>query len=176
MALGTLIKRLKYFVFQITTFMENGQPIKESQIQVTTDLKALEEVLEWFEQFNLPIYLPSDLWWQYKIVITEAFTNTVRHAHRGMPKDTPIDIDAKIFLNYVEMRIRDYGPPFDLEKKIEELLRNPIPDPGNAEGGRGLLLMYQLTNDLRSIRVSEDRNCLIMGKKIRPLNKQQQLG
>lgn len=174
MALETLIQRLKYFVFQITTFMENGQPIKEAQLQVKTDLKDLEEVLQWFEQFNLPIYLPSDLWWQYKIVITEGFTNTVRHAHRGLPSTTPIDIDAKIFLNYVEMRIWDYGPPFDLEKKLEEFIRHPNPDPGIEEGGRGLLLMYQLTNDLRYIRKSDNSgNCLIMGKRIRPLNKQQ---
>ena len=38
-------------------------------------------------------------------------------------------------------------------------------DPEN-EGGRGLVFMYKLTDDLRYIRTDDLRNCLVMRKNI----------
>lgn len=143
--------------------MENEQPIKQAFLQVETNLDALAEVLQWFEALSLPL-LSYDLWWQSQLALTEGFTNAVRHAHRGLPPKTPIQIEVCIFVDYLEMKIWDQGQPFDLETKLRMALNQPL-DPFNP-GGRGLIFMHKFTNALHYIRAADQRNCLIMRKKI----------
>ncbi len=173
MALANLIKRLKDFILRIIAAMENGQLIKQSQLQVKTNLNDLDEVLQWFEQFNLPTCVLPNLWWQYQTALVEGFTNAVRHAHRNLPPQTPIDIEVKVFTHYMEIRIWDYGQPFNLEAKLEEKLKEKLKEKLDyvlTDHGKGLILMYQLTNEMYYIRTKEDRNCLVLGKKNRHQN------
>lgn len=148
--------------------MQKEQPLVQSRLQVETDLNALTEVLQWFEQLTLPL-LPYELWWQCQVALTEGFTNAVRHAHKDLPQNTPIEIQVKVFASYLEMRIWDYGERFDLEAKLQSklsLLKQKDFDPLENEGGRGLIFMQQFTDELCYIRMSDGRNCLLMRRKI----------
>lgn len=142
----------------------NPQLLKKSRLQVLTDLQALPDVLQWFEQFNLQP-LPKTVWMQCQLALVEGFTNAVRHAHLDLPQSTPIDIEAVLFKTYLEMRISDYGKPFNLEAKLQ-FVSSEKTDPLEQEGGRGLVWMRQLTDEVRYIRLSNKQNCLLMRKKI----------
>lgn len=142
------------------------KPLKHSQLRVETNLNALAELLDWFEQFNSPI-LPCHVWYECQTALAEGFTNAVRHAHqrKGLPETTPIDIEVIVFPKHLEIRIWDWGDPFDLKAKIQSI---PPEDMTSLvkEGGRGLLFMQKLTDELCYDRLSDQRNCLIMRKNI----------
>ena len=139
--------------------MKDEQPKAEWHLQVETDMKALTSVLEWLENIVLPA-LPADFRWQCGLIITEGFTNVVRHAHQNLPQATLIDLEVKVFADYLEIRIWDRGQPF----KLEAILHSRMQQQHNldSEGGRGLVFTYKLTDDLRYIRTDDLRNCLVM--------------
>ena len=143
--------------------MKDKQPKAEWHFQVETDIKALTSVMEWLENIVLPM-IPADFRWQCELIFTEGFTNVVRHAHQNLPPTTLIDLEVKVFADYLEIRIWDRGQPFNLEAKLHSIVKqqqNP-----ESEEGRGLLFMYKLTDDLRYIRTEDLRNCLVMRKNI----------
>jgi len=140
------------------------RPFKQVRIQVLSDLNALEDVLKWFEQFKtLPV--TNELWWQCQTVLAEGFTNAVRHAHHNLPETTPIDIEVTILNRWLELRIWDYGQPFDLHSKLKSIYEEKY-DPLYRTSGRGLMFMDRLTDDLDYTRTSDSRNCLIVRKKL----------
>jgi serine/threonine-protein kinase RsbW len=96
-------------------------PVQKIRLQVKTDLKALAQVLQWYEQLeDLPI--PKKILEECKVALAEGFTNAVRHAHKNMPVETPIELEVAVFNNRLEMRIWDYGQAFDLKAKLREIL------------------------------------------------------
>jgi serine/threonine-protein kinase RsbW len=137
-------------------------PIKKYHLRVKTDLECLSEVLYWFEKIIIPI-LPERIRWESEIALTEGFTNAVRHAHLNLPQDTPIDINIEFFDNFLEIRIWDFGKPFDLFQKLESIKQNQA-EQLEKEGGRGLQFMEKLTDELEYLRLTKVRNCLIMRK------------
>ncbi|MGC9524397.1 MAG: ATP-binding protein [Limnospira sp.] len=143
--------------------MEDEKLLARSHLQVQTDLQSLEEILAWFEKITAP-FLASDLMYRCQIAITEGFTNVVRHAHRELSETTPIDIEVTIFSNCIEMQIWDAGKPFDLEKTLH-LIREQHLAPLEQEGGRGLMFMSKLTDELTYRRVGNSRNCLTLRKR-----------
>ncbi len=141
----------------------NERPLKEAQLQVCTDLTALDDVLRWFEQLNTAP-LSCEEWWQCETALVEGFTNAVRHAHRHLPQTTPIELEVIVFAHCVEMRIWDRGEPFDLEAYLEDILKKPL-DPWEI-GGKGLRIMKELMDELYYRRTPDGRNCLRMRKRI----------
>ncbi|NJL90380.1 MAG: ATP-binding protein [Coleofasciculaceae cyanobacterium SM2_1_6] len=144
--------------------MLEPKPIKESCLRVTTDLQALTEVLQWFDQFELPP-LTADFLWQCRVVLTEGFTNAVRHAHSHLPVSTAIDLEMKLFPEYLEIKVWDQGEPFDWWGKLIAISQEDC-DPLEKEGGRGLMFIKQLTDEVAYNRFADRRNCLIVRKKI----------
>ncbi|WRH68736.1 MAG: ATP-binding protein [Planktothrix sp. GU0601_MAG3] len=144
--------------------MSNAALLAQSNLQVKTTLTSLEEVLFWFEGIAFA-FLPSDIFHQCQIALTEGFTNVVRHAHRTLPETTPIELEVRIFSPWIEIKIWDRGEPFDLEKTLESLIKWHA-DPLEHEGGRGLIFMSKLTDELHYIRLDDQRNCLVMKKQI----------
>ncbi|MEN9214459.1 MAG: ATP-binding protein [Gloeomargarita sp. DG02_3_bins_56] len=137
-------------------------PLRASRIVVNSDLAALTQVLDWFAQFNQPP-LTYELWWFCQLVLDEGFTNAVRHAHRGLPKTTPITLEVQVFADMIEMRIWDQGPGFDLNQKLSELAQTPQdPEP---EGGMGLVFLKQFA-DLVDYQRHQEQNCLFLCKKL----------
>jgi serine/threonine-protein kinase RsbW len=145
--------------------MKNQTIMTQSSLQVPTDLNALEEILRWFETVTLT-RLPEELLEKCKIVLTEAFTNTVRHAHQQLSPTTPIDMEVMILSDSIEMRVWDLGEPFDLEATLNYVRHLHEKDPLKYEGKRGLLFMSKLTDELSYQRTPDQRNCTIMKKRI----------
>jgi len=144
--------------------MSNEALLAQSNLQVKTTLTSLEDVLKWFEKIT-STFLPSDIFDKCKIALTEGFTNAVRHAHRTLPETTPIELEVKIVSPWIEIRIWDWGEPFDLEKALQSMSKMHA-DPLEHEGGRGLIFMSKLMDELYYIRLEDQRNCLLMKKRI----------
>lgn len=137
--------------------VEHPQTIRT---QVNTDLHLLVQVLAWFDQFDT-FTLPRSVWLQCRLALAEGFTNAVRHAHRGKPAETPIEIEVTFKDSAIELRIWDCGSGFDLEKRL-----NTLPNSVDLEhaGGRGLKIIQQTADRLSYTTVDEQRNCLLIIK------------
>lgn len=102
---------------------DSPTPRKQIQLQVNSDLGALEDVLAWYQGLeNQPI--PKSIWWQCQIALAEGFTNAVNHAHKDLPCTTPIDLRVSVFDEFIEICIWDYGPPFDLQAEFQNTPQN----------------------------------------------------
>ncbi|MEC4804448.1 MAG: ATP-binding protein [Jaaginema sp. PMC 1079.18] len=148
--------------------MQNDRPIQEFSLQLTTELESLEDLLEWFEKIALE-YLGDRAYWQCQLALTEGFTNAVRHAHENLPPTTPIDLKILLFPRSLEIQVWDCGQPFDLEAELRSrLAEKAYKLDGNltelAEGGRGLVWMSELMDDLSYIRTANRQNCLVLRK------------
>lgn len=129
---------------------------ERASLQVGTDLNALGQVLSWFDRFASPS-ISERIWLQCKTALAEGFTNAVRHAHKNKSSDAIIEIEVKKSLNSFEIRILDYGQPFDLEEKLKTL---PEEFDLEATGGRGLKIMHSIADRLTYTRIAPNRNCL----------------
>ncbi|MEM1168675.1 MAG: ATP-binding protein [Cyanobacteria bacterium P01_H01_bin.35] len=132
---------------------------RKAYLQVHSDLTENDKVLSWFEQLHqAPI--PKTVWLQCELALAEGFTNATRHAHKYLPTETPIDIEVTMYTDHLEIRIWDYGQPFDL---TEWLKVQPDPDIF-APGGRGIKLMSAIADNISYTRTSDNRNCLLIAK------------
>jgi len=128
-------------------------------LQINTDLSELATVLNWFEELD-HANMPKNDWLRCKTALAEVFTNAVRHAHKGMPKETPILLEATLGDHSLEMRVFDYGTGFALSDKLSNLGDVDI----DALGGRVLDLIHQIVDIFSYDRFSDGRNCLLMIK------------
>lgn len=135
-----------------------------SQLQIVSDLTALDHVLVWFDHLLLPSMggpVWDHFWVQCKTILAEGFTNAVRHAHRTCPRETLVTIAVTLEPQALELCIWDQGPPFDLQKKLMEIKsRHDL----YADGGRGLMIMDSLADQLEYGRLPDQRNCLRVRK------------
>jgi serine/threonine-protein kinase RsbW len=133
--LDGLMKFLNTWDWQNKTQQE--QELHESYVQhislqVNTDLNALTRVLEWFEQLK-DLSLPNEVWWKFQLALAEGFTNAVRHAHKNLPVETPVQLEIIVFNGRLELKVWDCGPYFDFDAKLKETLaadRKPCLDLG----------------------------------------------
>ncbi|MCY7333787.1 MAG: anti-sigma regulatory factor [Pseudanabaena sp. CAN_BIN31] len=133
-------------------------------LRVNTDLNELAKVLDWYEKLNHDAMSKID-WWRCKTALAEVFTNAVRHAHKNMPQEMPIDLEATLTENTLEMKVFDFGAGFDLSGKLSDFDDVDI----NALGGRGLDLISQIVDVFSYERVAGDRNCMLMIKHYSPV-------
>ncbi|PZO43771.1 MAG: ATP-binding protein [Pseudanabaena frigida] len=144
--------------------------LQQYHIQVNSDIYALAKLQGWFHQFqNL---LPKSTWMQCNLVLVEVFTNVVSYAHEGMAQETPIDIEITLDKTekFLELRIWDYGKPFDFQAEIERATRaaHMNKDFENIEdiptGGRGLIIAKTIADDIKYEAMDDGRNCFVMTK------------
>ena len=134
---------------------------RKAYLQVHSDLRENDKVLSWFEQLQeAPI--PKTVWLQCELALAEGFTNATRHAHKSLARETPIDIEVTMYTDYLEIRIWDYGQPFDL---LEWLKQQPVQTDIWDGGGRGIKLMYAIADHISYTRISDNCNCLLIVKK-----------
>ncbi|NEQ36533.1 MAG: ATP-binding protein [Okeania sp. SIO3I5] len=132
---------------------------RKADLQVHSDLGENDKVLAWFEHLHqAPI--PKTVWIQCELAVAEGFTNATRHAHKYLPRETPIDIEVTMYTDYLEIRIWDYGQPFDLK---EWLKVQPEPDMFDP-GGRGIRIMCAIADNISYTHTSDNRNCLFITK------------
>ncbi|MEE3716991.1 ATP-binding protein [Tumidithrix elongata RA019] len=133
-------------------------------LRTNSDIYALNQVQRWFKQFTM---VPKQIWMQCDLVLVEAFTNVVCHAHEKLPEDTPIDIEVTMFPEAMEIRIWDFGKPFDMQQEIERLTAEQRTSSEIADlptGGRGLLISQKIADEIRYDRLLDQRNCFMMRK------------
>jgi serine/threonine-protein kinase RsbW len=95
--------------------------IQKIRLKVNSDLNTIAQVLQWYEQLeHLPV--PQRILDQCKLALIEGFTNAVRHAHKDLPLETPVELEVIVFNGRLEMKVWDYGQPFDLKAKLREVL------------------------------------------------------
>lgn len=137
--------------------------MKKIQMETETDLKALEMVLQWYEQLeNLPI--PKRVWMECQLALAEGFTNAVRHAHKDLPPTTIIKLEIKVFGDRLRMKIWDVGKPFDLQAQVRKSLAKTEESELEEVGGKGLLLLQRIADRLSYKRTDDGRNCLAIVK------------
>ncbi len=135
---------------------------QQDHLTVKSELKLLNQVQQWFEQFCLKYLLPGG-WsesqlYRLNLALAEGFTNAVRHAHHALPPETTIDIDVSLFLDRLEIRIWDRGKPFNPDAIRE-------PEPGTLQvGGYGWFLLRRLADRVVYERTLDNRNCLLIVK------------
>lgn len=136
--------------------------LEQDHLTVQSDLKFLNEVQQWFEDFCQQHI--SQLSWsktqlyRLNLALAEGFTNAVRHAHQALPPETKIDIELILCSDRFEIRIWDQGQPFNPDA-IEE------PEPGTLqEGGYGWFLLRRLADKVVYERAADGRNCLVIIK------------
>jgi len=136
--------------------------VQQDHMTVKSELKLLNQVQQWFEQFCLKHL--SQLGWsesqlyRLNLALAEGFTNAVRHAHHALPPETAIDIGVSLWLDRLEIRIWDYGNPFDPDAIAE-------PKPGTLQvGGYGWFLLRRLADKVIYERDTNNRNCLLIVK------------
>lgn len=134
--------------------------------QVLSDLRALDQVLSWFDQLYQPS-IPKKVWLQCQLALAEGFTNAVRHAHKDLSSDVSIDIDVTLSPQCLELRIWDQGPPFDFEQRLQKL-GSKVDE--HAEGGRGIAILQKIADKLSYTRTEDNRNCLVIVKHYRSEN------
>ncbi len=142
-------------------------------IQLNSDIYELAKLQTWFQQFK-PL-LPNLTWMQCNLVLVEVFTNVISYAHAGLPQDTPIDIEIKIYpisddSGRMELRIWDYGQSFDLNAEIERAtcrIQNSqvyLSVEDIPTGGRGLYIAKTIADQISYEPDIDGRNCFVMTK------------
>jgi len=113
-------------IFKILNSFKLFNPPNKFSLQLTTDINSITQVLSWLEQLDaLPI--PEAVLHQCKLVVIEGFTNAVRHAHKNLPRETPIELEITVFSERLEIKIWDGGKPFDFKAKLKEQLQEKSP-------------------------------------------------
>src|SRR4028118_783504 len=103
-----------------------NQQIHKFSLQLNTDIKAVAQVLSWLKQLDT-LRIPESVLHQCKLVVVEGFTNAVRHAHKNLPRETPIELEITVFNERLEIKIWDSGKPFDFQGKLQEKLLEKSP-------------------------------------------------
>jgi serine/threonine-protein kinase RsbW len=136
--------------------------VQQDHLTVKSDLKLQNQVQQWFENFALQ-YLAQRGWsesqlYRLNLALAEGFTNAVRHAHRTLPPETNIEIELSLWVDRLEIRIWDYGKPFDPDQI-------PEPKPGTLQDhGYGWFLIRRVADHVVYERNSDNRNCLLIVK------------
>lgn len=123
-ALDGLINLLKRWDWQDDIEQEaelNENSCKNISLQVNTDLNALTRVLDGLEQLQ-DVSIPKEVWFQFQLALAEGFTNAVRHAHKNLAADTPIQLQITLFSGHWQFKIWDWGPRFDFDAKLQEII------------------------------------------------------
>lgn len=142
-----------------------GKLLKQFYLSMESDLSGLQKIIPWFE-YNCGELLGQTVFLPMQIILIEGFTNAVKYAHLNLPTETQIELFVNIFEDLIEIEIWDYGMIFNLEEQLQLEIKTNAEDSLKRESHRGLLLMNSLTDELRYIRENEERNCLVMRRKI----------
>ncbi|MFB8787822.1 MAG: anti-sigma regulatory factor [Potamolinea sp.] len=138
--------------------------LKFERLQVNSDLTVQAQVQKWFEQLCLNyishINSSERQFYRLNLALAEGFSNAVRHAHQELPSETTIEIELAIRDKLIEIRIWDYGKPFN-----PDIL--PEPAPGTlCEGGYGWFLLRRLADKVVYERCHDGRNCLLISSNL----------
>lgn len=130
-----------------------------TELHVPSDLKFLAIVENWLLG-SLEVELQDQVEWtrqssRLRLVLVEAYSNVVRHAHREQP-NLPVLIRMELKERDLQLEIWDHGQGFDLSTYLP-----PAPDE-RQEGGYGWLILNRLMDRVEYRLQINGKNCLIM--------------
>jgi serine/threonine-protein kinase RsbW len=114
------------------------------ELQVLATIENVRRVSDFVRDGAKRLPLTEDERFDIDLAVEEASTNIVRHAYEpGQPGDIQVRVEA----TNGEMRVTltDWGRPFDADAAN---LAVDVPVEVRARGGMGLLLVYQLMDEV----------------------------
>ncbi len=129
----------------------------KTELQVPSDLKFLSVVENWLLG-SLEIELGDSVEWsrqssRLRLVLVEAYTNVVRHAHKEQP-NLPVLLRLELKNRDIILEIWDRGTGYDLSN-----YKPPLPGK-EQEGGWGWLILNRLMDRVEYRLQVNGRNCL----------------
>lgn len=136
-----------------------------TELCVPSDLKFLAIVENWLLG-SLEVELGAHVDWpkqstRLRLVLVEAYSNVVRHAHRGQP-NLPILIRMELRDGEIALEIWDHGQGYDLSTYLP-----PSPE-AKQENGYGWLILNRLMDRVEYRLQVNGRNCLKLEANIAP--------
>jgi serine/threonine-protein kinase RsbW len=130
-----------------------------TELHVPSDLKFLTIVEEWLLE-SLKLELEDMVDWtrqasRLRLVLVEAYSNVVRHAHREQP-NLPILIRLELKDRDLHLEIWDHGKGYDISTYLP-----PAPTE-HQEGGYGWLILNRLMDRVEYRLQVNGRNCLTL--------------
>jgi serine/threonine-protein kinase RsbW len=131
-----------------------------TELHVPSDLKFLMIVENWLLG-SLEAELGDSIDWprqanRLRLVLVEAYSNVVRHAHRDQP-NLPVLIRLELKHREVCLEIWDHGKGFDLSTYLP-------PEPTDLQdGGYGWLILNRLMDRVEYRLQVNGQNCLTLG-------------
>lgn len=137
-----------------------------TELHIPSDLKFLSIIEEWMlgalrlELGNWPEW-PK---WEnrLRLVVVEAYSNVVRHAHRDQPH-VPVLLKLDLRSEALYLEVWDQGKGFDLTTYLP-----PAPD-AYQEGGYGWLILNRLMDKVEyQVKIRGTQNCLRLQANLPP--------
>ncbi len=138
---------------------------KYDRLTVDSTSSSLEKAINWFETLQKP-FIPRQVWLECQTILGEAFDNVIVHAHKKLPKDTPIDIEVIISTKLIMLKIWDFGAGFNINRQKNKVFQGVKED---AENGRGIQILSQTADYINYIN-HDNRNYLLIIKMFVPLS------
>ncbi|MBW4627207.1 MAG: ATP-binding protein [Brasilonema octagenarum HA4186-MV1] len=129
----------------------------KSELHVPSDLKFLTIVENWLVGC-LEVQFKGSVDWskqssRLRLVLVEAYSNVVRHAHKDQPL-LPVLIRLELKDQEIALEVWDHGKGFDLSDY------SPPNPTDQQEGGYGWLIMHRLMDNVEYQLQVEGGNCL----------------
>lgn len=128
-----------------------------TELHVPSDLRFLTIVEGWLLGC-LEMELGDHIEWprqsnRLRLVLAEAYSNVVRHAHRDQP-NLPVLVRLELKERDIALEVWDYGKGYDLSTYMA-----PVPEQ-MPDGGYGWLIMNRLMDRVEYSLQIDGRNCL----------------
>ena len=129
----------------------------KSELHVPSDLKFLTIVENWLVGC-LEVQFKGSVDWskqssRLRLVLVEAYSNVVRHAHKDQPY-LPVLIRLELKDQDIALEVWDHGEGFDLSDY------SPPNPTDQQEGGYGWLIMHRLMDNVEYQLQVDGANCL----------------
>ena len=130
----------------------------KTELRIPSDLRFLAVIEAWLLgtlQLELGDWPEWPKWEnRLRLVIVEAYSNVVRHAHHEQPQ-LPVLLKLEMQADVLFLEVWDQGEGFDLSTYLP-----PAPDV-HQEGGYGWLILNRLMDKVEyQVRVQGKSNCL----------------
>lgn len=136
----------------------------QTELRIPSDLKFLPIIEEWLlgtlrtELGEWPEWPKWES--RLRLVIVEAYSNVVRHAHQDQPH-IPVLIRLALQHEVLNLEVWDRGQGFDLNTYLP-----PVPDR-QQEGGYGWMILNRLMDKVEyQIDLPDGDNCLKLQAKL----------
>ncbi|MGL5032820.1 MAG: ATP-binding protein, partial [Microcystaceae cyanobacterium] len=141
-------------------WLQESSPLLTADLTTNSQTSAVNEVLDWLEQVR-PGFVALRPWFECQTALIEGLDNVIQHAHPHLSPETAIALELRVYPQGIEMKIWDYGEPFDLLNYLEQV---PEKQAESAERGRGFILMRRILDYITYTRTDDGRNQLRMIK------------